>query len=96
MQDTQIILGNENNTAEFLLNKMVKQEVPIPYMVAVVSSIVHSCEQNTALDMFDRSILDAVGCKSYDFIKSLEDYHAMKALEVYLDEELPMILENKN
>lgn len=96
MQNTQIVLGAYDNVAEILLNKMVKHKVPLPYMVAVVSSIIHSCEKDTALDMFDKTILTELDYETYDLINSLEDYHAMKALMKYLDEELPGILETKN
>jgi len=96
MSEVQITLGAESNAAEVLLNRMVDSEVPISHMVVVVSSLIHSCEHGCRLDSFDRTILNEIGYESFNIINTIEDYQAMKSLEVYLDEELPGILERKN
>lgn len=96
MQNIKITLGNESNVAEVLLNQMVKGNVPISHMVAVVSSIVQSCESGTALDRYDKTILSEIGYESFNFINSFDDFKAMQALLTYLDEELPDLLETKN
>lgn len=96
MQNTKITLGNESNVAEVLLNQMVKGNVPIAHMVAVVSSIVQSCENGTALDKYDKTVLNEIGYESFNFINSLDDFKAMEALLTYLDEELPGLLKTKN
>lgn len=96
MHNVQITLGNEDNAAEVLLNKMVATKVPVSHMVVVVSSLIHTCETGYRLDTFDRCILNECGYESFEIISTIEDYHAMKALEVYLDEELPGILATKN